>query len=73
MWQWSFWREVLERAIKTAAQGVLLGLGIGEGYNLFDLDLGVALGFAGGGFLLSVLTSIASYTLTQTPSAIRRA
>jgi hypothetical protein len=60
MLTWRFWREALERAVKTAAQATILGLGLGEGFNAFDVDPMLALGFAGGGFLLSILTSLAT-------------
>ena len=60
-----FWRETAERAIKTAAQSTILALGIGEGFNVFSMDWKLALGFAGGGLLLSVLTSLASGPFTQ--------
>lgn len=55
-----FWRAASERAIKTAAQSLLLAIGASEGFNLFSLDWRNALGLAAGGFILSVLTSIAS-------------
>lgn len=67
-----FWKETLERAIKTFAQSILLGTGLGEGLNLFDVDFGLALGFGGGGALLSLLTSVASAPFGQggTPSLV---
>jgi Putative lactococcus lactis phage r1t holin len=55
-----FWIASLERAIKTAAQAVVLGLGLGEGLNAFEIDWRLAAGFALGGFVLSLLTSIIS-------------
>lgn len=72
MTNWRFWREALERAAKTAAQGVILGLGMGEGFNLFDVDPMMALGFAGGGALLSLLTSVGTVGVgaDDSPSAI---
>lgn len=60
MWKWAFWKDLLERGIKTAAQAVILGLGLGEGFNAFAVDWQLGLGFAAGGFILSALTSIAS-------------
>lgn len=65
----AFWRDATERAIKTAAQSAILGLGLGEGLNLFDVDPMLMLGFAGGGALLSLLTSIASAPIGQKGSA----
>ena len=56
----AFWRDAGERAIKTAAQAVILGLALGEGFNAFGVDWRLALGFALGGGILSLLTSVAS-------------
>ena len=60
MFSVAFWKDAFERCVKTAAQSVLLGLSIGEGFNAFNVDPMLALGFAGGGALFSLLTSIAS-------------
>lgn len=60
MWTLSFWKETADRGIKSAAQAVLLGLGLGEGLNAFTVDWRLALGFALGGAFLSVLTSVIS-------------
>lgn len=62
MWEIQFWRNVLERAIKTAAQAALLAVG-GSIANLFALDWAVLGGAAGGGALLSVLTSLGTEVL----------
>ncbi len=72
MLTWRFWREAIERAVKTSAQFVI-GAGIlGEGVDLFTLDLGTVLGFALTGALLSLLTSIGTMRIgaTNSPSAI---
>jgi hypothetical protein len=60
MWTLNFWKDVAERALKTAAQAVILGIGLAEGANLFEMDWRAALGFAAGGAVLSFLTSVAS-------------
>lgn len=60
MWTIAYWKETADRAIKSAAQAVLLGLGLGEGLNAFDIDWQLALGFALGGAFLSLLTSVIS-------------
>lgn len=67
-----FWKETLERAVKSFAQAIILVTGLGEGLNLFSVDFGLALGFGGGGALLSVLTSLASAPFGQggTPSLV---
>jgi hypothetical protein len=55
-----FWRESAERATKTAAQALILAVGASEGFDLFALDWRNAIGVAAGGFVLSILTSLAS-------------
>jgi len=72
MWQWKFWREALERAIKSGAQADLLALGASEGFNLFEMDLLILLGAYGAGALISVLTSLATVRVgaSDSPSAI---
>jgi len=64
----SFWRDAIERAIKTAAQSALLAIG-GGAVNVVALDWITIGGAAGGGFVLSMLTSIASVTVTQRGTA----
>jgi hypothetical protein len=55
-----FWKDLLERGVKTAAQFTLGGLALGEGVDAFAVDWQLGLGFALTGFVLSALTSIAS-------------
>ena len=62
----AFWRDAVERALKTAAQAVILGLSLGEGFNAFEVDWQLALGFAIGGAVLSLLTSVASNPFRNT-------
>jgi hypothetical protein len=56
-----FWRETFERGVKTAAQAAIIAIGqdVG-GFDVFDASFADVAGFAAGGFVLSVLTSIAS-------------
>ena len=56
----AFWRDAGERAVKTAAQAVIVGLMLAEGFNAFAIDWQLGLGFALGGAILSLLTSVAS-------------
>jgi len=64
-----FWTETIERAVKTSAQFVI-GAGIlGEGVDLFTVDLATVGGFALTGTLLSVLTSLASIGIGSKGSA----
>ena len=60
-----FWRETAERAIKSAAQGVLMALGASDAtpVDLFGLDVKVLVGAGFGMALLSVLTSVATKPL----------
>lgn len=60
MFSKAFLKDTVERAVKSAAQGVVLVLGLAEGVNLFDLDLKTAVGAGLGAALLSVLTSFAT-------------
>lgn len=58
----TFWKDAFERAVKSAGQAALLALG-GGAVNLLELDVVTVAGAAGGGFVLSVLTSIGSGAL----------
>jgi hypothetical protein len=73
MWTKSFWRQTLERAIKTFAQSMLLALGASKAFNLFLLDWKTLLGFGLGGMVLSVLTSLSSLSIgpAGSPSLVR--
>lgn len=63
-----FWKAAFERAVKTAAQSVLLAIGAAQGADLFALDWQTVLLAAAGGAVLSVLTSIVSVPFGQTDS-----
>lgn len=64
-----FWKDAFERAVKTSAQAGLLVIGATEGFNLFTLDIKSFLGFALGGAVLSVLSSLASAKKSGTDTA----
>ena len=51
--------DAIERAVKSAAQAALLVIGADQA-NVLALDWQNVAGFAGGGFVLSLLTSLAS-------------
>lgn len=55
-----FWVKATERAVKSAAQAVVLTLGLSEAgpVNALALDYNTALGVALAGALLSYLTSL---------------
>lgn len=61
----AYWADVAERAVKTAAQSVVLAFTFSETgpFDAFELDWGLVGGFALGGFTVSVLTSLASAPL----------
>jgi hypothetical protein len=58
----TFWVDTAERAVKTAAQAVILAFGASDSGagNLFEFDWNSAAGFGLGGAVISVLTSIVS-------------
>lgn len=61
IWTAMFWKAAIERAVKSAAQGVLWTWVVGDKIaSLMTFDWEVAGWAAGGMFLFSVLTSIAS-------------
>lgn len=56
----AFWTGVLDRAVKSFAQQLLLLWGADQGLDVLSIDWKSALGLAVGAALLSVLTSLAS-------------
>jgi hypothetical protein len=69
----TFWKLAIERAVKTAAQTLILSAGAGAGFDLYSFDLKAAAIATLGGLLLSLLTSIASapFGTAGTPSLVR--
>lgn len=68
-----FWTSALERAVKTAGQSVLTVWAVGDGVlNALTVDWALAGGIAAGGFVLSLVTSIASAGVgpAGTPSVV---
>lgn len=70
MWSKKFWKAAAERAIKTAAQSAILVVGADQ-FNAIAIDWTDVGGFALGGAVLSLLTSLGSDALTdsQGPAA----
>ena len=65
-----FWKDAAERAIKTAAQSVILFWGVGDAmFNAFEMDWQGALGIALGGLVISLLTSLVSAPFTTKGTA----
>lgn len=59
MFSVGFWRDALERAVKTAAQFALLG-GLAEATNVVAMEWQQVAAAAGAGFVVSFATSLAS-------------
>ena len=62
-------RDAIERALKSAAQAIVLALGASQGFNLFSADWQNVAGIAAGAAILSVLTSVISAPLGAKGSA----
>ena len=71
MWTRDFWLAVLERMLKSAAQGALTAAGITAGY--FEWNWWAVVSGAAAGAVLSVLTSIASGAVTGGQASLNRA
>lgn len=54
----AFWADAAERALRTAAQSVLLAIGGDRLFNVLDADLSVLIGAAASGALLALLTAV---------------
>ena len=67
-----FWIDTAERAVKSTAQAALLCLGAGQ-VDALTADWQTVVGFALGGGVLSVLTSLASLKIgpEDSPSVVR--
>jgi len=68
----SFWLGAADRAVKSAAQALLLLWGADEGFNLISVDLPTSLGLAAGAAVLSLLTSVASAPVAEEGTALLR-
>ena len=64
----SYWKDLAERVVASAAGAVLAILGA-EGVNLLDLDLMQVLGVAGGAALISLLKGLAARAVGNPDSA----
>lgn len=62
----AFWSAVLERALKTAAQSAVLVIGAAQ-FDALAVSWPEVGGFALGGFVLSVLTSVGSDAVSDRP------
>ncbi|HEU4544073.1 MAG TPA: holin [Jiangellaceae bacterium] len=65
----AFWKAAAERAVKTGAQFVLVGWGVGDGiFNAWNIEPMQAAGLGLGGVIVSLLTSLASLGTGNGPS-----
>lgn len=62
----AFWSAAFERAIKTAAQSAVLVIGADQ-FDALAVSWSEVGGFALGGFVLSVLTSVGSDAVSSRP------
>ncbi len=71
MWTRKFWRETIERAIKTAAQTFLTYVGADQ-LNVLAFEWSTAGGFAAGGAAISVAMSLVSVPFgpAESPSTV---
>ena len=67
IWTGKFWKATAERAVSTAAQAALAGIGT-DLVGVLDMDAVGILSLAGGGAILSILKSIAATAATGSPS-----
>lgn len=68
MWQMTFWKDALERAVKSAAQAALLTYG-GNAFDVWSLDWKTALGVVASGAGLSLLSSLGSVAIGNSGTA----
>jgi hypothetical protein len=68
MWTPRFWKDAVERALKTFAQTLIALLGVG-GFGIIDAPWFSSLSVAGLAALLSVLSSVASATVGEQGTA----
>lgn len=66
-----FWKEALERAVKSAAQVAIVAMGA-DNFNLLNLDPKAVAAATASLFVASILTSIATLSVgaRNSPSAV---
>lgn len=72
MWTWSFWKQAIERGVKTAAQVGAALLGV-AGLGILDVDWKSAGSVMALALVASLLTSIATSKIGEkdSPSAVK--
>jgi hypothetical protein len=61
----AFWIGLVDRAIKSFAQALIVLWGADQGLSILNVNIGGALGVAGMAAVLSALTSLASAPLGE--------
>lgn len=61
----AFWIGAIDRAVKSFAQSLLLLWGADAAFNIVEVDIKGALGFAAGAVVLSLLTSLVSAPVSE--------
>jgi len=69
MWTAKFWKDAAERAVKSAAQGLVLYLTGGQVFDAWRTNWAAAGSIAGSAALLSLLSSIISSFVGNSTSA----
>lgn len=72
MWTLTFWKQTVERAVKTAAQAALAFFVVGQ-TDLYSVDWQIVAGGAAVAAIASILTSLASAPFGQpdSPSLVK--
>lgn len=68
MWTVKFWKAATERAVKSAAQALVLLWAADGGFNVLDVEYGEAFGLSAGAAVLSLLTSVVSSAVGDSTS-----
>lgn len=68
MWTVKFWKAAAERAVKSAAQALILLWAADGGLNILDVNVTEAFGLSGGAAVLSLLTSVVSAAVGDSSS-----
>lgn len=72
MFTLNFWRQAVERAVKTGIQSAATVLAIGEGFDVFTVDWRLTASFFISGAFASVITSLLTAAVgeKESPSAV---
>ncbi len=68
MFTWKFWRQALERAVKTVAQSAISVIGVDVTTGVFNVSWPVVASIAGLAGIVSLLMSVASSGVNDSSS-----